>query len=526
MTAAIAELRPSGGERAALRVLQFGGIAVVLAVSTFHAFELDRFFIPKELALHLTALLAGLFAFRAVKRLTVTGVDVLMIAYLVLSVASSAMATNRWLSIRAVAISASAYVVFLVSRALRLGGLSRPLLGALAAAVVFAAVTSLLQTYGLDIDLFSENRAPGGTLGNRNFVAHVAAFGFPILLWAALTARRRRSYAAAGIAIVSASLVLTRSRAAWLAFAASAVIFAGAMLISAAARHDARTWKRGLLITILAVAGVALAIVIPNALHWRSHNPYLESAQRVADFQEGSGRGRLVQYEHSLAMAARHPLFGVGPGNWPVEYARYATRNDPSLSESEPGMTVNPWPSSDWIAAISERGFVTAIVLALVFVMIAASAFKRLHRAVDADDALGAAALMATIAAALIAGMFDAVLLLAVPAFLVWAAIGAFWVREGTAGSSSRPYLAAALVLSAVGGIRSASQLISIGIYSNRSDRASLSRAALVDPGNYRVHLRLERSGRRDERCVHARAAHALYPAAVEAAAVSRSCGE
>jgi hypothetical protein len=122
--------------------------------------------------------------------------------------------------------------------------------------------------------------------------------------------------------------------------------------------------------------------------------------------------------------------------------------------------------------------------------------------------------------------MFDAVLLLAVPAFLVWAAIGALWVPNDTPRRSLRPAFVAALVLSAIGTIRSATQLVSNGIYSNRSDRASLSRAALLDPGNYRIHLRLARTGRQGERCAHARAAHALYPAAAEAAGASRACGE
>ena len=47
-------------ERLALRVLQVGAIAVVIVVSTLHIFELDRFFVPKELAFHLTAVVAGL----------------------------------------------------------------------------------------------------------------------------------------------------------------------------------------------------------------------------------------------------------------------------------------------------------------------------------------------------------------------------------------------------------------------------------------------------------------------------------
>src|ERR1700737_1132182 len=70
---------PRPAERLALRIMQLGAIAVVLVVSTFNAFELDRFFIPKELALHLTAVAAALLAFRGISRLSATRVDLLLI---------------------------------------------------------------------------------------------------------------------------------------------------------------------------------------------------------------------------------------------------------------------------------------------------------------------------------------------------------------------------------------------------------------------------------------------------------------
>ena len=50
-------IRVPDGERVrlALRVLQLGALAVVLAASTYKVFELDRYFVPKEVALHITA---------------------------------------------------------------------------------------------------------------------------------------------------------------------------------------------------------------------------------------------------------------------------------------------------------------------------------------------------------------------------------------------------------------------------------------------------------------------------------------
>ena len=475
--------------RLTLRVIQIGAIAVVLAVTTFHAFELDRFFVPKELVLHVTAALAGLLALRALWRMTMTRLDLLLAGYLALSALSALMATNRWLALRALAVSASSVLLFWIARALRDAGLARPLLAALGIAVVVAAVTSLLQTYGLNLEIFSESRAPGGTLGNRNFVAHIAAFGFPLLLLGALQARHRNAYLrwAFGTALVIASLVLTRSRAAWLAFAAVMLVLIVAMLFSAPLRRDRRTWRRLAGIVLIAGGVVALSLVLPNALHWRGSSPYLESVRRVAEYSEGSGRGRLVQYGKSMLMAVRHPLFGVGPGNWPVVYPSRVPPSDPSLDQTNEGMTANPWPSSDWIACIAERGIAAFVLLALVFVRFAKTGLRQLRASIDAEQVIAAASLLAIVAGAAVAGTFDAVLLLAVPAFLVWSALGALWIPEEHAPRPAwRLVFIAVLLLSIAGAARSVAQVMAMDIYATSTDRASLIRAARIDPGNYR----------------------------------------
>src|SRR3954447_1220704 len=269
----IVDLEPRRGGSLALRVLQIGAIAVVLAVTTFHAFELDRFFVPKELVLHAAAALAGLLALRALWRTNLTRVDLLLAGYLGLSALSALFATNRWLGFRALAISVSGILLFWTARALREAGLARPLLGALAIAVAAAALTALAQTYGLDVHaLFADTRVPGGTLGNRNFIAHAAAFGLPLLLVAALTAQhpRMRILGSLGVMLVAATLVLTRSRAAWLAFGAVILVLLVAMIASPPLRRDGTTWRRLFQIVALSALGVAATLFLPNSLRWYS----------------------------------------------------------------------------------------------------------------------------------------------------------------------------------------------------------------------------------------------------------------
>jgi len=509
----------------ALRIVTIGAILIAVAATPYFAFDLDRFFIPKELVLHLTAAVAALFAWRAMRSAGVTRAERLLLLYLLLSALSTIFATNRWVAFRALAISVSGVLLYFVGRGLR--ARADALVRGLAIAVTVIAATSLVQAYGIYVVLFSLNRAPGGTLGNRNFIAHAAAFGLPLCVHALLHAEKAR-WGLVSIVIVTAALVLTRSRAAWLATAAMLLVFFVALIATGALRESR---ARNRLFGAIAVALVAsgLALVLPNALHWKSDNPYLESLHGLTKYKEGSAHGRLIQYRRSLVLSLHHPLLGTGPGNWAVDYPHVAVGDDPSLDSNDHGMTTNPWPSSDWVAFVSERGLAATIVLALALALIALPALK--------TRTLNSATLLGVLAAAIVAGMFDALLLLALPTLLVWPALGALGSDdvesvplEEAAGRrlASRRDGGVPMVLlilcSVAGAARSSAQLYSMSAFVHGGTRATLEHAAQIDPSNYRLQMRLARIGKRSDRCDHARTAHELYPNADAARQLSRPC--
>ena len=253
---------PPDSSRLMLRVLRVGLILAALAVVTWKQYELDRFFVPKELVLHVTAQCAGVLALRAFRRLPFTRVDVLLTIFLLLSALSAFFATNGWLAVRALAVSASGIVIFWAARSLRQNELGWPLLVVLAITVVVVAITSLLQTYGVRTDFFSINRSPGGTLGNRNFVAHMAAFGMPVVLYVALTARKHSAFfiGLLGATVVAGVLVLTRSRAGWLAAGAALGVIVACFVISPALRRYRRALIRFSILVVVAIAGVGAAV--------------------------------------------------------------------------------------------------------------------------------------------------------------------------------------------------------------------------------------------------------------------------
>jgi O-antigen ligase len=495
-----------------------GALAVVLAAMPSALFDLERFAAPKELALHLTALgavvLLGLTSRE--RWTTVTAIEAPLLGFVGWSALSALFATNQWASTRALSLTLSGLILFRAGRrvsAERAGGL---LLPALALALVIGALTGLAQAYGFETWLLAESRAPGGTFGNRNFMAHLMAIGTPLLVLLVLEARgpRRAGLAATGLGIMVAAMVLTRSRAAWLGFFAGAAVMVAGWLIARRGGRVVLAGPRMRMATIAVVLGAAGALLLPNRLSWRSDSPYRDTMRDLTNYREGSGRGRLIQYENSLRLMAKDPIFGAGPGNWPVKYPLVTTPGDPSFAGADP-MPTNPWPSSDWVALVTERGVAGAVMLLAAFAAMGLVALRRLRHE-DPREARRALALLGLLTAVLATGAFDAVLLLAPPTLIVWSAIGMLIPRTGSVGTIPvavrTGLLPAALLVLTGAALRSAGQVQAIATAGPGWPVERLERAVRYDPGSYRLHLMIaQRTGCARGRG-HAVAAARLFP--------------
>jgi O-antigen ligase len=522
-------------ERVIRLAIEAGVILAVIIALPYKLFELDRYFVPKELVLHAAALIVAVVLFARRRSLSFDLADGLLALFLLWSAGASLFATNHWLAQRSLSVSISGAIIFWGARAVAARGSYRPILIAAAIAAVCAAAFSLVQAYGLDSEYFSANRAPGGTFGNRNFVAHIAVIGLPGLVWCTVTARRPFSafLGSMGCAVLGAALVLSRSRAAWLAVAASVVVLLIPMIASRKYwRAEAHIGGRFARLSLAAAIGGMVAIVLPNSLNWASESPYLDSARGMVDYKTGSGRGRLAQYKNSLHMAAANPVFGVGPGNWPVEYVRFAPSGDRSLSDD--GMTANPWPSSDWVAFVSERGFVPTLALLGVFVILFFAALRRWGDLASPDAVLAQCVLAGTVVATMVVSAFDVVLVLGAPAFLVWSILGVTsgirrTVRDVTVSPGWLTPAAAVLVLAAVlSTARSATQTISMTAVGRGGLTAGWVTGAMWDPGSYRINLRVAELYSRRGHCSvargYARQAVSLFPNSPQARRIARSC--
>lgn len=512
-------------ERLGTHLLGGGLLLAVLVALPTAPTDLDRHQLPKETLVHVATWLAVALirpGVAALSRAARSGLLLLLLATLL----STLFADNRWLAIRAAGLTGTGAAALLAAHHLAARGLGPLLLRWVGAAAVAGTATGLAQAFGATSSLFATTRVPGGTLGNRNFLAHLAAMALPVMALLTITARRWHGTALSALAsgAMLGAVILTRSRAAWLAAAAGVGVVVLALLL--ARRRGAlplARWRVMLLAAAL-LLGPLLALTVPNDLNWRSDSPYAETLTGIANSQEGSGRGRVLQYRNTFRLALQHPLLGVGPGNWPLHYGDVAPPNDPSWVWGD-AIPLNPWPSSDWMALFSERGSFAVAGSLLLALALAWRAAGRLRLA--GDQALRAATALGVLASVAVVGLFDAALLLPVPLLFAALTSGALApdTPTGEEPKGSRwlrvllPFLLAAIAA------RSAQQTVAYLVAGSGRDLGRLTWAARIDPTSYPLRIGLATRLPCGRARNHARAAVALAPGWPASQAAARRCG-
>jgi O-antigen ligase len=248
------------------------------------------------------------------------------------------------------------------ARAVRVPSWRRAVLRSIHAAGGAVSVIGLLQhlqVLPLPLPIIS---LPGATFGNRNMAAEAVAVSLPFgLAWLALEGGRgtRRPHAggepapvliaptttvAAGVPVLIVVVLIletlyvavTRTRGAWLGAAI------GAATWFALRRPGVSRAALGVTLAVTLVATVAALVpgrsTERDVLDVKRHEPGQRLLLDAVDPRMPAARTRLGLWRRTLALAGRHPLVGVGPGNFAVLFplvAEPGARADGVLSPSE-----------------------------------------------------------------------------------------------------------------------------------------------------------------------------------------------
>ncbi len=252
---------------------------------------------------------------------------------------------------------------------------------AIAAAVV--AATGLLQHVEwmpLGIPVISK---PGSTFGNRNLAAEAIAMALPLGVGAAVRCRPRglRRVLWTSLALQIVYLAVTRTRGAWLGAACGLGVFLWLARIRLSWSSVAVAIGVGL------VAG--MAATLPGRFNPRDagdskrYEGVVEVLQESVDAQSTAVRTRLGLWRRTLSMVGEDPLVGVGPGNWPVVFPRYAEPG--AMRDGVLSPTVVPRQAhNDLLERAAETGMVGLTAL-LCWVGAVAASVRRSLRTADAD---------------------------------------------------------------------------------------------------------------------------------------------
>jgi O-antigen ligase len=239
-----------------------------------------------------------------------------------------------------------------------------------AATGALIGVLALLQHAGLDplagiLRYREATRYRTGvfvTLGNPEYLGGYLAPLVLVMAGFALSGATWRTRAAAGLSAVAilAATLLTGSRGAFLGLLFGALVFSvGAFLVEA--RLPARIRIGGL------AAGLALAAIVVGAVYQipESHPAGLlrRRMRDVANPYSESLRSRTVFNLIALELAREHPLLGIGPGLYGVEFWNAflaLERRDPSVSFEVLARDFNgrlaEHAHNDWLEIWAETG--------------------------------------------------------------------------------------------------------------------------------------------------------------------------
>jgi len=253
-------------------------------------------------------------------------------------------------------------VVFLCVLATMPAGQVPSLIKVLVGTGLFVALVGILQHLNLFPWGIPSAGMPSSTLGFRNIAAMLAIQTLPFAIWLAWVERKRPWLWTTSVSLLSAFLIHTKTRGAWIgilaAFAFTAVMNRREILSFLLGRR-----------TLVAALAVGLLIgLLPGRLDKIGPQSIDEKKSTVSEavasiLTPGGDRGRVRLWERTLTMISANPFLGVGLGNWATEYP---THDDGNL------ITYNSAPSrphNDWLWITSELGLLgLAAFIGMIFV--------------------------------------------------------------------------------------------------------------------------------------------------------------
>ena len=202
-------------------------------------------------------------------------------------------------------------------------------LNAVTLSIVPVAIYGIFQAMGLDFLPLAMRQVPVSSLGNTGFAAEYLVAAIPIALALAAKGGNGRWWLFSSAVLLGVfHLWLTQSRAGWM----GAALGGGVLLLAPSSPlcgSVARARLRRLVLFGL-LLGIGLALLVP-----RLGPSTILRLRSMIDPGQSSARVRILIWRGALDLTARHPILGVGLGNFEYAYPEVRSVEEWQLSRRD-----------------------------------------------------------------------------------------------------------------------------------------------------------------------------------------------
>lgn len=325
-------------------------------------------------------------------------------------------------------------------------------------AIFSAFIVSLLgifQMFGGEIPGLVNLASPGSTFGNKNMAAQfiLLILALPYMFLLLTTERQKEMLFGITAAVVSTYLLYTGTRAAW----AGGIISSLTLLMLFRLKLSKADFEKlkgvvarkrllllGIMIFVLAMNSIP-PYVVPD---WRvagAPSPVSRFATIAEIDQDTSFLNRLAMSANTFEMFKRHPLLGVGKGNFKIVYPLYAEKRIKDINYSS---EVQPREAhNDYIQLLGETGIFAFASFLWILVLIALRVWTSIPGKGDQNWIALIFTLAFSIVAILVEASLDFPFELPVSEAFFWLFAGLLWIscqnNSPAANSNASPWEAA-----------------------------------------------------------------------------------
>ena len=239
--------------------------------------------------------------------------------------------------------------------------------------------------FWFDLSWFPQGPGPAATFFNRNFFAEYAVCALPFSVWLLTMLRSKgwRYCMALSLALNLSAILMTGTRSALLALAATLPLL---LLLVVRQQRYAHATERRQQLRLMALFVLALAILVNIPSHsphilaeaegataWQRSVARAGTLTQAATFTDGSFSVRRQLWMATLRMVQANPWRGVGAGAWEI--------HAPLYQDADTTMEIDYYAHNEYLQLASEYGLPMAV---LVLAIVAAYLLKTLSRVIRA----------------------------------------------------------------------------------------------------------------------------------------------